>query len=75
MVRNELLGTAAVSLRDLGGNPVRHYLYSGGSWSWLGDDIFLGRQRIAQVTSSGTRYFHGDHLGSVRRVSTACRVK
>ena len=70
MVRNELLGTAAVSLRDLGGNPVRHYLYSGGSWSWLGDDIFLGRQRIAQVTSSGTRYFHGDHLGSVRRVST-----
>jgi RHS repeat-associated protein len=70
MVRNELLGTAAVSLRDLGGNPVRHYLYSGGSWSWLGDDIFLGRLRIAQVTSSGTRYFHGDHLGSVRRVST-----
>jgi RHS repeat-associated protein len=59
-----------VSLRDLGGNPVRHYLYSGGSWSWLGDDIFLGRQRIAQVTSSGTRYFHVDHLGSVRRVST-----
>jgi RHS repeat-associated protein len=70
MVRNELLGTAAVSLRDLGGNPVRHYLYSGGSWSWLGDDIYLGRQRIAQVTSSGTRYFHVDHLGSVRRVST-----
>jgi RHS repeat-associated protein len=70
MVRNELLGSAAVSLRDLGGNPVRHYLYSGGSWSWLGDDIFLGRLRIAQVTSSGTRYFHVDHLGSVRRVST-----
>uniref|UniRef100_A0A7C2NJF5 Transglycosylase SLT domain-containing protein n=1 Tax=Thermoanaerobaculum aquaticum TaxID=1312852 RepID=A0A7C2NJF5_9BACT len=70
MVRNELLGTAAVSLRDLGGNPVRHYLYSGGSWSWLGDDIFVGRLRIAQVTSSGTRYFHVDHLGSVRRVST-----
>jgi RHS repeat-associated protein len=70
MVRNELLGTAAVSLRDLGGNPVRHYLYSGGSWSWVGDDIFQGRQRIAQVTGSGTRYFHVDHLGSVRRVST-----
>jgi RHS repeat-associated protein len=70
MVRNELLGTAAVSLRDLGGNPVRHYLYSGGSWSWLGDDIFLGRLRIAQVNGSGTRYFHVDHLGSVRRVST-----
>jgi RHS repeat-associated protein len=49
---------------------VRHYLYSGGSWSWLGDDIFLGRLRIAQVTGSGTRYFHVDHLGSVRRVST-----
>jgi RHS repeat-associated protein len=45
-------------------------LYSGGSWSWLGDDIFLGRQRIAQVNGSGTRYFHVDHLGSVRRVST-----
>jgi RHS repeat-associated protein len=70
MVRNELLGSAAVSLRDLGGNLVRHYLYSGGSWSWVGDDIFLGRLRIAQVTSSGSRYFHVDHLGSVRRVST-----
>jgi RHS repeat-associated protein len=41
-----------------------------GIGSWLGDAIFLGRVRIAQVTGSGTRYFHVDHLGSVRRVST-----
>jgi len=53
MVRNELLGTAAVSLRDLGGNSVRDYLYSGGSGSWLGDDTFLGRVRIAEVTRRG----------------------
>ncbi|WP_038050560.1 RHS repeat domain-containing protein, partial [Thermoanaerobaculum aquaticum] len=69
-VRNHLGGTAAVFLRDLGGNPLRVYLRtSTGSWSWSRDDVWVGRERVASVYASGVQYVHSDHLGSPRKVT------
>ncbi|MGC8817721.1 MAG: hypothetical protein ACP5PX_08095, partial [Candidatus Hadarchaeum sp.] len=61
-----------MGIRDLGGNPLRTYTrWASGSWSWARDDVYVGRTRVAMVGSSGTWYYHTDHVASPRVVTTA----
>ncbi|BCW93939.1 MAG: hypothetical protein KatS3mg007_1833 [Thermoanaerobaculum sp.] len=70
VLRNHIAGTAALTLRDLGGNPLRTYIrYASGSWAWSSDDVNVGRLRVASVYPSGVQYVHSDHLGSPRKIT------
>ena len=75
----QLLGgdTNRWTLRDLGGNVLREYEYdrSDTSWTVTRDYIHRGSALLAAETTSGTRHFHLDHLGTPRLITDAARTK
>jgi RHS repeat-associated protein len=38
-------------------------------WSWSKDYVYRGGSLLASVESTGTKHFHLDHLGTVRRIT------
>lgn len=61
------------TLRDLSGKVLRTYEASGYNWtgSVAEDDVYRNGVLLAAETSSGTRHFHLDHLGTPRLVTDA----
>ncbi len=59
------------ALRDLGGKLLRDYKKENSAYSFE-DYIYREGQLLASVDSSNvTRHFHLDHLGTVRRITSA----
>ncbi len=61
------------TLRDLSGKVLRTYEASGYNWtgSVAEDDVYRDGLLLAAETSSGTRHFHLDHLGTPRLITNA----
>lgn len=55
------------TLRDLGGNVLRDFQFTGSStWSVFRDYIYRDGTLLTSIASSGTRHVSADHLGSPR---------
>jgi RHS repeat-associated protein len=62
--------TRTISVRDLSGKVLRlHTRNSSGTWSWAKDYVYRDGLQVASVESTGTKHFHLDHLGTIRRVT------
>ncbi len=62
--------TRTISVRDLAGKVLRlHTRNSSGVWSWSKDYVYRDGLQVASVESTGTKHFHLDHLGTIRRVT------
>jgi len=59
------------TLRGLDGKVLREYLESGGTWTWKKDYVYRDGQHLAVIDSAGTRHFHLDHLGTIRRITNS----
>jgi RHS repeat-associated protein len=68
---DSLLGTITYTLRGLDGKVLRVYRESGGVWTWLQDYVYRDGAHVATIDSSGTRYFHLDHLGTIRLITNS----
>ena len=42
-------------MRGLGGQVLREYFELGGSWSWVRDHVWAGKELVATVEPSGTK--------------------
>jgi RHS repeat-associated protein len=66
--RNNQDSTRTLWIRDLSGKVLREYSRTaGGTWSWSKDYVYRNGLHVASVTSSTTRHFALDHLGTLRR--------
>jgi RHS repeat-associated protein len=59
------------TIRDLGGKVLRRYRKKPSGWTWEQDYIYRDGQLIASeiASSSRTRQYHADHLGTPRLVT------
>jgi len=67
------VGTLTYTLRDLGGKVLREYRFDDVAkvWSWQKDYVYRNGLHLAAITSSGTKHFHLDHLGTIRRITNS----
>jgi RHS repeat-associated protein len=57
------------TVRGLGHELLRTFTDTNGSWSWTDDNIFRDGKLLANLSSTGTKHFALDHLGSPRVVT------
>ena len=67
--RDNAAGTITVTVRGLDNKVLRIFGKSGGVWSWSKDYVYRDGSLLASVESTGTKHFHLDHLGTVRRIT------
>ena len=67
--RDNTAATITVTVRDLSNKVLRIFSKSGGVWSWSKDYVYRDGLLLASVESTGTKHFHLDHLGTVRRIT------
>jgi RHS repeat-associated protein len=64
------------TLRDLGGQVLRHYRHVGTNWSVERDYVYAGGRLLAGTKPGDTTYhYHRDHLGSPRLITNANGVR
>ena len=67
--RDNAAGTITVTVRDLSNKVLRIFAKTSGVWSWSKDYVYRDGSPLASVESTGTKHFHLDHLGTVRRIT------
>jgi len=60
--------SSVIAARGVDGKVLRLFTRSG-TWSWTKDYVYREGSQIASVDGSGTRHFHLDHLGTIRRIT------
>ncbi len=65
------VGTLTFTLRDLAGTVLREYRFDDLAkvWSWQKDYVYRDGLHLAAIDSAGTKHFHLDHLGTIRRTT------
>jgi RHS repeat-associated protein len=64
------------TLRDLGGQVLRHYRHVGTNWSVERDYVYAGGRLLAGTKPGDTTYhYHLDHLGSPRLITDGNGVR
>jgi RHS repeat-associated protein len=64
------------TLRDLGGQVLRHYRHVGTNWSVERDYVYAEGRLLAGTKPGDTTYhYHRDHLGSPRLITNAAGVR
>ena len=67
--RDNAAVTITVTVRDLSNKVLRIFSRTSGVWSWSKDYVYRDGSLLASVESTGTKHFHLDHLGTVRRIT------
>ena len=70
---NLLTNSGEYSLRDLDGKILRVITETNGTWAWKGDTLYRDSSLLAGIRSTGSVYYHLDHLGTPRWISNATR--
>jgi len=60
--------SVVLSARGLDGNVLRLFT-NDGTWAWTKDYVYRDGAHLASVDSGATKYFHLDHLGTIRRIT------
>ncbi|HPA79478.1 MAG TPA: RHS repeat-associated core domain-containing protein [Thermoanaerobaculales bacterium] len=71
---DSVAGGITYVLRGLDNKPLRQYREYNGGWTWQKDWIWRDGLLLATIDSSGTKYFHPDHLGTPRRITNSSRA-
>jgi RHS repeat-associated protein len=63
-----------IAARGLDAKVLRLFTKPGGTWSWTKDYVYRDGLSLASIDASGTKHFHLDHLGTIRRITNASRA-
>ncbi|HEV7668085.1 MAG TPA: RHS repeat-associated core domain-containing protein [Thermoanaerobaculia bacterium] len=66
-------GTDLWTLRDLDQKVLRDFSNHAGAWSVANDYLYRGSQLVAATTPTDPRYYHLDHLGTPRLITSSSR--